>query len=435
VAGTPPITIPLVLITIADGAEIDNRIAAGPVTMTWTNTVVSEPNPTGGLISNFSSYGPAPDLSLKPDIGAPGGTVRSTLPLEMGGAGLMGGTSMAAPHVAGAVALLLEARSDLHARQVRDLLQNNADPRLWFGNPALGLLETVPRQGAGMLNIVKAIRARTSVAPGKISLGEIESGTVIRKLAVRLLKSRGADDDAETSNSTVTYTLGHEPALATGVNTFSPSFLSAFANVGFSSPTVTIGGRERGKRSFYVTFTPPADASARLFGGYITLTPNDGGPVLRVPYSGYNGDYQGISALVPTANNFPWLARPNGSTFTNLPNGSIFTLVGDDVPYVLVHLDHPVERLRLAVFDAATGRARGFALKEEFVSRNSGAATFFALPWDGTVAGGERVLPDGTYHIGLSVLKALGDKHADAHWERWTSPDFTIARPPRSTAP
>ena len=40
--------------------------------------------PTGGLISGFSSYGLAPDLTLKPDIGAPGGSIFSTYPARAG---------------------------------------------------------------------------------------------------------------------------------------------------------------------------------------------------------------------------------------------------------------------------------------------------------------------------------------------------------------
>jgi hypothetical protein len=84
VAGTPPITIPVVIASQVDGNEIDTRLAAGPVTITWTSQAVSTPNPTGNLISSFSSYGLSPDLALKPDIGAPGGLIRSTYPIELG---------------------------------------------------------------------------------------------------------------------------------------------------------------------------------------------------------------------------------------------------------------------------------------------------------------------------------------------------------------
>ncbi len=78
----------------------------------------SLPNPTANLISSFSSYGLAPDLSLKPDIGAPGGSINSTYPLELGGNANISGTSMASPHVAGAAALLLQAKPSTSAPQV-----------------------------------------------------------------------------------------------------------------------------------------------------------------------------------------------------------------------------------------------------------------------------------------------------------------------------
>jgi minor extracellular serine protease Vpr len=53
--------------------------------MTWTEEKGSFVNPTGGLISSFSSYVLSPDLALKPDFGAPGGSIYSTNPLEWGG--------------------------------------------------------------------------------------------------------------------------------------------------------------------------------------------------------------------------------------------------------------------------------------------------------------------------------------------------------------
>ena len=47
-----------------------------------------------------------------------------------------------------------------------------------------------------------------------------------------------------------------------------------------------------------------------------------------------------------------------------------------------------------------------------------------------TVAGNKVFfVPNGRYVAKLSVLKALGDESNPAHWETWTSPVITIARP------
>ncbi|MCU0256730.1 MAG: S8 family serine peptidase, partial [Vicinamibacterales bacterium] len=80
---------PVVGISLADGTFI--RAQAAPVTMTWTDQQGSFPSPTGGLISSFSSYGLSPDLAVKPDLGAPGGNIYSTYPLELGGYATLGG--------------------------------------------------------------------------------------------------------------------------------------------------------------------------------------------------------------------------------------------------------------------------------------------------------------------------------------------------------
>ena len=112
----------------AEGQLVDSRLAAGPVSITWTDTYGTFSNaPVGGFLASTSSYGPPPDLSLKPDIGAPGGNIRSTWPLDLGAYNILSGTSMASPHVAGAAALLLEALPGISRQEIKTRLMNSAD--------------------------------------------------------------------------------------------------------------------------------------------------------------------------------------------------------------------------------------------------------------------------------------------------------------------
>ena len=89
---------------------------------------------------------------------------------------------MASPHVAGAVALLLEAEPRADPHEVMARLQNSAQPHLWWGNPGLGLLDNVHRQGAGMLTIPDAVEADAIVNPSNLALGELESSAPVRRL-------------------------------------------------------------------------------------------------------------------------------------------------------------------------------------------------------------------------------------------------------------
>jgi minor extracellular serine protease Vpr len=437
VADGAPITIPVVSINATHGALINQRLANGPVTMTWTSQATSETQPTGGLVSSFSSYGVAPDLSFKPDLGAPGGMVRSTLPLEQGGYGNLSGTSMASPHVAGAAALLIEARPDAKPREIARRLQNTAHPKPWWGNPGLGFLDNVHRQGAGMLRIDDAVLADAVVAPGSLALGEIETaGTVTRTLRISLAGSFEPEGRWREERRERTYTLGHQPALSTGSNSFAPSFFNSFATVAFSATSITLGGRryrDSDVASVAVTITPPAPDVVRLFGGYITFTPSDGGTVLRVPYGGYHGDYQAIVALEPTPFGFPWLAKLIGTNLFKQEAPTSFNLEGDDAPFILLHLDHQVRSLTMEVIDLATESSAGFADIEDFLGRNTTPTSFFAFQWDGTTmrrAGGRtRPVPNGRSRIELSALKALGNPNNPAHVERWTSPEIIISRP------
>ena len=418
VVGPVAINIPAVSISQADGVTLDSRLASGLVDLTWTAEAVSTPNAQANLVAASSSTGISPTLSLKPDLGAPGNFIRSTFPLEAGGYANLSGTSMASPHMAGAVALLLEARPNTSPAAVRDLFQNYAEPHVWSGNPGLGFLELVHRQGAGLIQIADVVRSTVQVAPGKLSLGESEAGPVTRTLTVK-----------NSGPAAVTFTLSNEAALAS-LGTFTLSYFNAPATVTWSAPTLTVPAGGTG--TINVTIAANASlANKALYGGYLVLTPQGGGREVRVPYAGLKGDYQSIQVLTPTANNFPWLAKVSAGSLFNQPGGATYTLQGGDVPYFVIHFDHQSRELVFDIINADTGKAWHRALREEYLPRNSSATSFFTFTWDGTTVSGGKTytVPNGRYVMRATVRKALGDAANPAHVETWQSPVITIARP------
>lgn len=90
-------------------------------------------NPTSGEMSDFSSWGVTPELTLKPDITAPGGNIKSAT--FNNGYTTKSGTSMAAPYISGAMAVVKQYVEQKHladsetakAELVSDLLMSTAD--------------------------------------------------------------------------------------------------------------------------------------------------------------------------------------------------------------------------------------------------------------------------------------------------------------------
>ncbi len=127
---------------VASPAGADSVIAVGAylTRQCWTSadggTYCYEDNPALGSLAPFSNHGPRRDGVLKPDLCAPGMGIGAALSADSDPGitwtladtrHVIGqGTSMAAPHVAGIVALMLEARGALSAEETLERLRSSA---------------------------------------------------------------------------------------------------------------------------------------------------------------------------------------------------------------------------------------------------------------------------------------------------------------------
>ncbi len=125
--------------SITDPGNADGVITVGATHRFWPHTYG---------VSFFSSRGPTGDGRLKPDIVAPGERIQSCLPDQ--GWGELDGTSMAAPHVSGAAAMLLARYSELisQPRQIKHILCESATD----------LRRERSFQGHGMLDVLRAFQ-------------------------------------------------------------------------------------------------------------------------------------------------------------------------------------------------------------------------------------------------------------------------------------
>jgi hypothetical protein len=126
--------------SITDPGNADGVITVGATHRFWPHTYG---------VSFFSSRGPTGDGRMKPDVVAPGERIQSALPQK--GWGEMDGTSMAAPHVSGAAAMLMGRYSELigQPRRIKRLLCESATD--------LGRERSF--QGHGMLDVLRAFQS------------------------------------------------------------------------------------------------------------------------------------------------------------------------------------------------------------------------------------------------------------------------------------
>lgn len=148
---------------------------------------------SGPFISDFSSWGPTPDLGIKPEITAHGGSILSSV--TGGSYDRLSGTSMACPNLAGVVILLRQYVTETFPEIANDnnkvntmvncLLMSTADIALGKN----GLPYSVRKQGAGLANLTTSIETpayiTTTDAEGKVmDKAKLELGDDPKKTGV-----------------------------------------------------------------------------------------------------------------------------------------------------------------------------------------------------------------------------------------------------------
>ncbi|WP_309296637.1 S8 family serine peptidase [Niallia sp. NCCP-28] len=152
--------IPVAGITKKEGLFISEKLKKSPL------IVKIETKWEKDILADFSSRGPVTTTwDIKPDVLAPGVVINSTVP---GGYMVLQGTSMAAPHVAGACALLLEAHPNWKPEEVKAALMNTAKPIVDRDNNRYKVYE----QGAGRIQVDEAIQTNVLVMPGSLRFGK-----------------------------------------------------------------------------------------------------------------------------------------------------------------------------------------------------------------------------------------------------------------------
>ena len=159
---------PCVCVQLATGELLVSRAQNGVGTLhVSSGDPVYQSAWDSGFMSDFSSWGPLPDLTIKPELTAPGGNIISTVDINSDrGKGQYyyaseSGTSMASPAVTASMAVIRqrvdEVFPDLSAQAKADLVyalaMTTAKPTTRDGVPY-----GVRRQGAGVVNVDAAVR-------------------------------------------------------------------------------------------------------------------------------------------------------------------------------------------------------------------------------------------------------------------------------------
>jgi subtilisin family serine protease len=164
-------TIPAVMVDLLDADLVLG--ASGDITL--DAPAYYNPKGIAHELADFSSEGPTDvDRRVKPDLLAPGVNVLSSVP--GGEFAFYNGTSMAAPHLAGAAAVVLSQHPTWSAWQVRSAITNTADSSAPVAHYDDDLADDPNLVGTGVLDLEAAVNAQALLSPVSANFGTAPSG-------------------------------------------------------------------------------------------------------------------------------------------------------------------------------------------------------------------------------------------------------------------
>ena len=315
----PTITIQSLSITLADGNAIKAQLAGG-VNATLRITTLAD------TVSASTSRGSRrQDSGAKPDISAPGTTIISTGFGTGNQPATISGTSMATPHISGAMALLRQLHPDWSVAELKALVMNTANHDLFTGIDGAGSKFGVARVGAGRADLKDASEAEV------IAFADDDTGGVG--------VSFGAPEIVGTSTDTRTVRVENK-GVVDATYTVGYTGLTDVPGVDYSfpdGPTVTVpaGGSTTLRiqlNANAAAMKHPRDATSAQTqagnprhylseeSGYITMTPASG-TSLRVPVIATPRPASNMS----TTHNYVLFTAPAGSTSIGLTGQDVNT--------------------------------------------------------------------------------------------------------------